>query len=128
CRRRLQLLSAEGPVAAGEREVLLADGGVGRGAVLCCVDQDRVLHRSSLRRCRPYDERARPKSTARRRNVSAPALSSMSLRLPHFGLWTHEGQPSAHGQPASSRAVSAAQPSNCSKPRSAMPTPPAWPS
>ena len=65
---------------------------------------------------------------ARASSVRAPALSSMSFRLPHFGLWTHDGQPSWHGQVAIIPAVSATQPSNCSKPRSAIPTPPAWPS
>src|SRR5215213_7710178 len=62
------------------------------------------------------------------RKVSAPALSSMSFRLPHFGLWTHDGQPSAHGQPPIMCAVSATQPSNCAKPRCVIPTPPGWPS
>ena len=65
------------------------------------VDQQCVLHRlppSVV--CRLYDERAAPKSTSRAaRNVSAPSLSSMSFRLPHFGLWTHDGQPLEHGQP-----------------------------
>src|SRR5512132_404380 len=62
------------------------------------------------------------------RSVSAPALSSGSFRFPHFGDWTQEGQPCSQGQPSSIRAVSAAQPSNESKPRSVIPTPPAWPS
>src|SRR4051794_33868952 len=62
------------------------------------------------------------------RKVSAPDLSSMSFRLPHFGLWTHEGHPSVHGQPRIMCAVSATQPSNCSKPRWVIPTPPGWPS
>ena len=51
-------------------------------------------------------------ATNRRRNVSAPLLSSISFRFPHFGLCTHDGQPSLHGQPSSMRAVSATQPSN----------------
>src|SRR5204862_4738990 len=73
--------------------------------------------------------RERPdRQTRRRRNVSAPCLSSHSLRLPHFGLWTQDGQPSEQGQPESIRLVSSTQPSNRSKPRSAMPTPPGWPS
>src|SRR5215218_3179624 len=62
------------------------------------------------------------------RKVSAPALSSMSFRLPHFGLWTHDEQPSAHGQPPIMCALSATQPSNCAKPRCVIPTPPGWPS
>src|SRR5205823_4859669 len=78
---------------------------------------DRPLRGQSLR-----DESIRS-STA-----SAPALSSGSFRLPHFGLWTQDGQPSRHGQPASIRAVSSTQPSKASKPRSVIPTPPAWPS
>src|SRR5690348_8290735 len=67
-------------------------------------------------------------ASIRSSSVSAPALSSGSFRLPHFGLWTHDGQPRSHGHPRSSRAVSAAQPSNTSKPRSVMPTPPECPS
>ena len=67
-------------------------------------------------------------SSIRSSNASAPALSRGSFRLPHFGLWTHDGQPSSQGQPSSSLAVSPTQPSNASKPRSVIPTPPAWPS
>src|SRR5207237_3655321 len=67
-------------------------------------------------------------SSIRRSNVSAPCLSSGSLRLPHLGLCTQEGQPRSHGHCASSRAVSSTQPSKTSKPRSAIPTPPEWPS
>ena len=37
----------------------------------------------------------------------APALSSGSLPLPHFGDWTHEGQPSSHGQASISSRVAA---------------------
>src|SRR3954466_587490 len=99
-------------------------------------------------RFREYDERDRRESTGprivrfgrvrtrhvgahedasiRRSSPSAPALSSGSLRLPHFGLWTQDGQPVSHGQPSSSRAVSSTQPSKTSKPRSAIPTPPTW--
>src|SRR5947208_16760542 len=67
-------------------------------------------------------------ATIRRSRLKAPSLSSISLRLPHFGDWTQEGQPSPQGQPSSIRAVSATQPSNAAKPRSLMPTPPGWPS
>jgi hypothetical protein len=67
-------------------------------------------------------------ATSRRRNVTAPPLSSISFRFPHFGLCTQEGQPSVHGQPSSIRAVSATQPSKALKPRSVIPTPPEWPS
>src|SRR5918999_6069837 len=50
-------------------------------------------------------------ATNRRKNVNAPALSSISFRLPHFWLCTQEGQPSLQGQPSSMRAVSPTQPS-----------------
>ena len=30
-------------------------------------------------------------------SVAAASLSSISFRLPHFGLWTQEGQPAVHG-------------------------------
>ena len=56
------------------------------------------------------------RASMRLSSSSAPALSSMSLRLPHFGDWTHDGQPCSHGQPSIIRAVSAAQPSNAAKP------------
>ena len=58
--------------------------------------------------------RDHPAPSIRSSSVRAPALSSGSFRFPHFGLWTHEGQPRSHGQPASSFAVSAVQPSNAS--------------
>jgi len=50
----------------------------------------------------------------RRRSRSAPALSSISFRFPHFGDWTHDGQPRSQGQPSSIRAVSSTQPSSSS--------------
>ncbi len=59
----------------------------------------------------------------RSRSSRAPALSSGSLRLPHFGLCTHEGQPAAHGQRCRRRAVSSTQSRKRSKPRSVIPTP-----
>src|SRR5205085_1185329 len=110
--------------------LLLRHGGPGG---LVVVDQQHVLHQMPPSgRFRRYDERAWPESTdaatRRRRSVRAAPLSSISLRLPHFGDWTHDGQPSAHGQPSSIRAVSATQPSNAAKPRSAIPTPPGCPS
>src|ERR1041385_6064668 len=55
--------------------------------------------------------RAYAASSIRSRSARAPALSSGSFRLPHFGLCTHEGHPWSQGQPSSSLAVSAAQPS-----------------
>ena len=38
---------------------------------------------------------------------SAPALASGSLRLPHFGDCTHDGQPRSHGHSEISRCASA---------------------
>ena len=67
-------------------------------------------------------------ASMRSSSASAPALSSGSFRLPHFGLWTHDGQPRSHGQPRAACAVSSTQPSKTSKPRSVIPTPPGWPS
>ena len=70
----------------------------------------------------------------RRRPSSAPSsvraarLSRSSFRFPHLGLWTHEGHPARQGHRSSSRDVSATHSSKQSKPRSAIPTPPAWPS
>ncbi len=60
-------------------------------------------------------------ASMRSRSVRAPALSSGSLRLPHFGLCTHDGQPAAHGQRCRRRVVSSTQSSKRSKPRSVMP-------
>src|SRR5262245_27700299 len=62
-------------------------------------------------------------ATNRRKKVNAPPLSSISFKLPHFGLCTQEGQPSLHGHPSSIRAVSPTQPSKALKPRSVIPTP-----
>ena len=58
-------------------------------------------------------DRHRAESMRSRRD-SAPALSSGSFRFPHFGDWTHDGQPRSHGHPASIFAVSSTQPSNAS--------------
>jgi hypothetical protein len=46
-------------------------------------------------------------SLIRSSRVSAAALSRSSLRFPHFGLCTQDGQPDRHGQRPSRRAVSA---------------------
>jgi hypothetical protein len=48
-------------------------------------------------------------------------LSRKSFRFPHFGDWTHDGQPLSQGQPARSAAVSPTQPSIWSNPRRAIP-------
>src|SRR5262249_26328216 len=85
---------------------------------------------------RPTDEDAAQRrrhalghaASIRPSSSSAPALSSGSFRFPHFGDWTQDGQPLSHGQPSSIFAVSSTQPSNVSKPRSVIPTPPEWPS
>ncbi len=45
---------------------------------------------------------------------SAPCLCSGSLRLPHLGLCTQEGQPDSHGHSAISRSASPSRRSNCS--------------
>jgi len=45
---------------------------------------------------------------------SAPALCSGSLRLPHFGLCTQEGQPDSQGHSAISRSASPSRRSNSS--------------
>ena len=36
-------------------------------------------------------------------NLTQPSLSSGSLRLPHFGDCTHDGQPDSHGHSLTSR-------------------------
>ena len=66
-------------------------------------------------------------ATRRRRKASAPALSSISLRLPHFGLWTHDGQPRRTGSPRAGAPCRRPSPRTASKPRSAIPTPPGVP-
>jgi hypothetical protein len=45
---------------------------------------------------------------------SAPALCSGSLRLPHLGLCTQEGQPDSHGHSPIRRSASPSRRSNCS--------------
>ena len=110
--RRLQLVAAEDAGGLGEREVLLVDRrvlvvGPALPLGVAAVDEQCVLHASPpMDVCRRYDERAAAKSTRRVRKVRAPALSSISLRLPHFGLCTHDGQPEEQGQPRSIAAVS----------------------
>ena len=59
---------------------------------------------------------------------AAPFLSSVSLRLPHFGDCTHDGHPDSHGHSPISRAVSATRSSKRSTPRRTSPTPPGCPS
>lgn len=56
--------------------------------------------------------------------VTAPALSSGALPLPHLGDWTQLGQPSAQAQPATASRVAASQLRAARKPRSANPAPP----
>src|SRR5581483_717455 len=128
--RRVQLGTADDALGRSDLGVLGVHRiafvrGQARPVVVLPVDQQCVLHVLLLRSLSSYDERAPAKSTARCKKVSAPVLSSISLRLPHLGLWTHDGQPSLHGQPRIIAAVSRTQPSNCSKPRSVIPTPPA---
>src|SRR5215469_16311951 len=60
--------------------------------------------------------------------VTAPALDSGSLPLPHLGDWMQEGQPAAHSQDAIAWAVARSQSRAARKPRSAKPAPPSCPS
>lgn len=59
---------------------------------------------------------------------TAPALSSGSLPLPHFGDWTHEGQPLSHSQLATVARVACSHSRSTAYPRSAKPAPPGCPS
>ena len=59
---------------------------------------------------------------------AAPCLESGSLRLPHFGDCTHDGQPLSHGHSEISRCASSTSASKAWKPRRVMPIPPGWPS
>ena len=59
---------------------------------------------------------------------TAPALSSGSLPLPHFGDWTQDGQPSRHSQEAMASRVAVSHATAAAWPRSAKPAPPGWPS
>src|SRR5581483_1856297 len=92
------------------------------------VEQEQVVHGCLLGSLTPLRRAGQPALDILRRSVNAPSLSRCSLRLPHLGLWTQEGQPRSQGHPSSRRTVSATQPSNSAKPRSVMPTPPGWPS
>ena len=47
-------------------------------------------------------------------NLTHPSLSSGSFRLPHFGDWTHDGQPDSHGHSLTSRNASPTSRSNAS--------------
>ena len=55
-----------------------------------------------------------PPASIIRISSSAPALCSGSLRLPHLGLCTQEGQPDSQGHSAISRSASPSRRSNCS--------------
>lgn len=57
-------------------------------------------------------------------SVIAPALSSGSLPLPHFGDWTHDGQPLSQPQDAMASRVARSQVVAAAYPRSAKPAPP----
>jgi secretion/DNA translocation related TadE-like protein len=57
-------------------------------------------------------------------NVIAPALSSGSLPLPHFGDWTHDGQPFSQPHDAIASRVARSQVAAAAYPRSAKPAPP----
>ena len=54
------------------------------------------------------------RACSRASSSSAPCLDSGSLRLPHFGDCTHEGQPDLHGHSPISRAASPTSRSNWS--------------
>src|ERR1044072_7215860 len=104
----------------------------GTGRELVPLDPEPMPAKTKPKRANRISSSAMPgcyaAASIRSSSVSAPALSSGSFRFPHLGLCTQDGHPRSHGQPRSSFAVSAAQPSNTSKPRSVMPTPPEWPS
>src|SRR5690349_5864070 len=59
---------------------------------------------------------------------SAPFLFRGSLRFPHLGDCTQEGQPDRHGHSAIRRRASATSVSNSVNPMRVIPTPPGWPS
>ena len=105
-------------------------------SVSVVVDQQQVLHVSppSRRSVTTTTTNGRRRidngfdSGARGASARRPCRAC-SFRLPHFGLWTQEGQPSlARAAARAGARCRATQPSNCSKPRSVMPTPPGWPS
>src|SRR5699024_10134614 len=58
-------------------------------------------------------------------SVTAPALESGSLPLPHLGDWMHEGQPVSHSQDRIASRVARSHGTALRKPRSANPAPPA---
>ena len=75
----------------------------------CCDARGcRVARGESLgpRRRRSWATAVQSVATIRSSSVRAAALSRSSLRLPHFGLCTHDGHPARHGHRSSSRAVS----------------------
>jgi secretion/DNA translocation related TadE-like protein len=68
-----------------------------------------------------------PASSSRSSRI-APALSSGSLPLPHFGDWMQDGQPRSHSQAVMAARVAPSHSPARWKPRSAKPAPPGWPS
>ena len=90
-------------------------------------------HRPSSRRRRIRPSRRSSRGLAARQQPPQQRQRAVLVEAARSGSRTSgsgrtRGSRRAHGQPASICAVSATQPSNCSKPRSVMPTPPAWPS
>ena len=62
----------------------------------------------------PDPEGDQPELWSRRNSSRAPRLDSGSLRLPHFGDCTHEGQPERHGHSPINRFASPTSRSNSS--------------
>ena len=105
-------------------------------ARLVSVDQCQVTARAPPFRLRfhhdddrgpeidnPMRAQLRPSAAAsiRSSSVRAPALSSSSFRLPHFGLWTQDGQPLGTGSAGAGAPCPRPSPRSSSKPRSVMP-------
>ena len=75
----------------------------------------RRSHRLARRRTRGADRQLHDRDqVSRRRSSSAPRFDSGSLRFPHFGDCTHDGQPSLHGHSPISRWASPTSRSNWS--------------
>ena len=123
-------------LAVGRRAAILDGLGSSTGS----GDRERG-HEAELERRPPprgrarwrYDPAARP-ARRRRRRASGPSArarppsTSGSLRLPHFGDCTHDGQPFSHGHSPISRCASSTSASKARKPRRVIPIPPGWPS
>ncbi len=98
------------------RTAALGEGGSGDGGQREAGHQrdEPAVHAPEIRRSRAFLPTAGKDHAASMRPIScvAPGFESMSLRLPHLGDCTHDGQPFSHGHSLIRRCASSTSASN----------------